>query len=140
MELATSLLRSERVTQTHHVTRRLVDHAHELVVRTRLPADVLAGKVDGLGRDRQLVGQLVAHGQVDLVVRLDEVRVAVVAVLVGSHQILVTPVPGHTRRPAEVLVHQHDVGGVTQTGQGKHVRTRIGGTVHAHVTTHDGVV
>src|SRR5690554_6323606 len=40
LELATSLLRSERITQTQHVTRGLVDHAHELVVRTRAPADV----------------------------------------------------------------------------------------------------
>src|SRR5690606_32708867 len=98
MALATSLLRSERVTQTHHVTRGLVDHAHELILRTRAPTGVLAGDVDGFSRHRQVVGQLVAHGQVDLVVCLDEVRVAIVAVLVGSQQVLVTPVPGQTRR------------------------------------------
>src|SRR5690606_9900683 len=138
--LPTSLLRSERVTQTHHVARGLVDHAHELILRTRAPAGVLAGDVDGFSRHRQVVGQLVAHGQVDLVVCFDEVRVAVIAVLVGGQQVLVTPVPGQTRRPAVLLVHQHAVGGVAQAGQGTPVRTRIGGTVPAHVTLHDGVV
>src|SRR5690606_11317680 len=107
--LALERFSSEGVADRRHVPRALVEQAQHLEVGTRTPAHVLAGEVDRLQAHRPVVVQLLGDAEVPLLVVLDVERVGRVA-LVGREQVLVTPVPGQSRGPAVLLVHEHHVG------------------------------
>ena len=102
-------------------------------------AHVLTREVDGFEADLQRLGNVVAHVEIPLPVRIRVSRIRVSAT-VGAGQELITPVPRETGREPELLVDERCVRGIAQSIQCELIDTGIAGVVERDVAVDHRVV
>ena len=104
--------------------------------------DRFLGEVDHVQCERQIVRGLVAQGEVELLVLVDELRHAVGARsrALDLVQEIVAPVVHQAGGEAVILVHQRQIRGIAQALQGELIDTRVTADIVFDIALDGGVV